>query len=245
MPQAVTARKTSNTITLKTPVFILIIVAIVIALIIGFLGGAATMYRGASSQIASAQGDAANWKRAYEDLSQSQDSPDSKSDSFEDTSTGKSSDSHGGSSSDSGNITKTKGETETNGTLDLTFNSMEEIASVPQEWNGTQPDLTPTDGTRFISVKVHIVNNGQQPVDLTCGYVVDIRAVNSSNQQYTPIDNLFKIPGNPECNADLQPGMGADMQYVFNVPQNAKMVGFGWRDVTDISTNNDYSTFRF
>lgn len=257
MPPTGPSRKGSSVVTLKTPVFVLMIIAIVVALVVGFISGAMTIYGNLADQItsaqdqitstqkqlSSAQDDASNWKKAYEDL-QTQDSSDADSS----DSTGSSESSGSGSSSDStasGNSTKAKGETETNGTLDMTFNSMEEIASVPQQWNGTQPDLTPAEGTRFISVKVHIVNNGKEPVDLTCGYVVDIRAVNSSDQQYTPIDNLFKIPGNPECNAELQPGLGADMQYVFNVPKDAKMVGFGWRDVTDFSVHNDYSTFRF
>lgn len=227
----------ASTVTLKTPMFVAILVAVII---MSFLAGLFLVGFIVEPELKEAQQASASWEskykkqKAYSDLlDKGMPSKSEESDSASSTGT------------DSSNANKLAGESETNGTLAMTFASYEEIPSVPQEWNGTQPALMPQAGTRFISVKVVLTNNGKAPVDVTCGYVVDIRAVNSSSQQYTPIDELYKIPGNPMCNAQLQPGMNENVNYVFNVPQDAKMVGFAWRDVTDISVDNQYSTFVF
>lgn len=150
-----------------------------------------------------------------------------------------------GSGTDSQNRNKLAGETETNGALSMTFKSMNEPGSVPQEWNGQQPNLTPSSGTKFLSIQVAVKNNSKEPIDLTCGYPLEIKAMNESDQLYTPIDDLFKIPGNPGCNDMLQPGITASISYVFNVPSDAKMIGFVWRDRTDLAAQNKYATFVF
>lgn len=39
--------------------------------------------------------------------------------------------------------------------------------------------------------------------------------------------------------------MNEIVNYAFNVPQDVQMVGFAWRDITDLSIDNQYSTFVF
>lgn len=194
-----------------------------------------------TQSITAAQQQASQWKKKYEDEQKLYDTLRSTlADNFDEQENSEEDpqqDSNG--SSDNAAI----GETQTNGTLEMTLKSVEEIASVPQVWNGQQPDLTPADGTKFISVNVDLTNNGKEPVDITCSYVVDIRLVNPDNQQYTPIDDLFKIPGNPECNAELQPGLTSSVNYVFNVPSDANIVGVLWRDVTDLWADTEYTAF--
>lgn len=132
-----------------------------------------------------------------------------------------------------------------NGGLAITLHSIEEPASVPQEWNGPQTPLTPQANAKFFAAHVTVKNDTTGPIDITCSYPLEIRAVNSKGQTYTPIDDLFKIPGNPMCNDQLQPGMTSEVDYVFEMPNDTKVVGIVWRDVTDLSANNEYSAFKF
>jgi hypothetical protein len=39
--------------------------------------------------------------------------------------------------------------------------------------------------------------------------------------------------------------MSAPITYVFNVPSEAEMIGFAWRDTTDFNTEAEYATFVF
>lgn len=136
------------------------------------------------------------------------------------------------------------GETSSNGSLTMKLNATSEPASVPQQWNGTQPDLTPAAGTKFFEADVTVTNNSKKPIDITCSAPLDIKAINDKNQQYSTIEDLFKIPGNPECNAQLQPGMASDVKYVFNMPSDTKIIALAWKDWTDFnSTSSDYSYF--
>lgn len=136
------------------------------------------------------------------------------------------------------------GETSSNGSLTMKLNATSEPANVPQQWNGTQPDLTPAAGTKFFEADVTVTNNSQKPIDITCSAPLDIKAVNDKNQQYSTIEDLFKIPGNPECNAQLQPGMASDVKYVFNMPSDTKIIALAWEDWTDFnSMPSDYSYF--
>ena len=91
----------------------------------------------------------------------------------------------------------------------------------------------PDADTKFWVVTVEVTNNTKKPLDITCGYPYEIVALNSDNQQYTPIDELYDVEGNPECNADLQPGTKTKVAYPFQVPLHAKMIGIAFRDVGD------------
>ena len=82
--------------------------------------------------------------------------------------------------------------------------------------------------------KVEVTNNTSSPMDITCSYPYEIVALNSKNQKYTPIKNLYQVEGNPECNAQLQPGLTSTVTYPFQVPLDAKMVAIAFRDVGDV-----------
>lgn len=101
--------------------------------------------------------------------------------------------------------------------------------------NGKFAPKNPDADTKFWVVTVEVTNNTKKPLDITCGYPYEIVALNSDNQQYTPIDDLYDVEGNPECNAGLQPGTKTKVTYPFQVPLNAKMVGIAFRDVGDLT----------
>lgn len=100
--------------------------------------------------------------------------------------------------------------------------------------NGSYAPQAPDANTKYWVVKVEVTNNTSSPMDITCSYPYEIAALNSKNQKYTPIKDLYKIEGNPECNAQLQPGLTSTVTYPFQVPLDAKMVALAFRDVGDL-----------
>lgn len=78
----------------------------------------------------------------------------------------------------------------------------------------------PDKGTKYWVANVEITNNAKAPIYLTCGLPLKIVAVNTEDQHYTPIDDLFNVEGNPDCITSLQPGLSSKMSYVFAVPSN-------------------------
>ena len=54
------------------------------------------------------------------------------------------------------------------------------------------------------------------------------------------MQNLYEIPGNPVCNANLQPGFSAPMSYIYEVPQDAEIQSFGFAD-SDVDAGADLS----
>jgi hypothetical protein len=95
--------------------------------------------------------------------------------------------------------------------------------------------LAPKAGAKFVSVKATVTNNAKSGMDLTCGYPIKIVVVNSKDQEYTPIEKLYNLQGNPECNDQLQPGFSAEMEWAFEVPANSEILGAAFWDVTDFS----------
>ena len=95
----------------------------------------------------------------------------------------------------------------------------------------TYEDVPAQSGGRYIVVNAVVTNNGKAPIDLTCSYPIDIKVFNSSSQVYSPIENLYKIKDNPECNAQLQPGFESNMTWAFLVPAKSTIVGAAFSEV--------------
>jgi hypothetical protein len=95
----------------------------------------------------------------------------------------------------------------------------------------TYEDVPAQSGGRYVVVKAVVTNNGKAPIDLTCSYPIDIKVFNSSSQVYSPIENIYKIKDNPECNAQLQPGFESNMTWAFLVPAKSTIVGAAFSEV--------------
>jgi len=108
----------------------------------------------------------------------------------------------------------------------------------------TYTDVKPDDGGKFLVVETSIKNTGKKSMDLTCGYPLDIKAGDTEDRAYDTIDSLYEYKGNPECNAQLQPGFKDKMTYVFMAPKDAELTGFVFRD-TNNDVYNDYTGVRF
>lgn len=94
---------------------------------------------------------------------------------------------------------------------------------------------SPQAGGKFVQVDTHIVNDAQVSMDLTCSLPVLTKLVDSRQRNFDPIDDLYKLRGNPECNKQLQPGFESDMTWVYEIPTSAVVAGFAFKDLTDMS----------
>jgi hypothetical protein len=82
-------------------------------------------------------------------------------------------------------------------------------------------------------------------IDLTCSLPVKTALVDSQQRNFDPIDDLYKLKGNSNCNDNLQPGFESDMTWVYRVPSSATAIGWGFQDITDLSTpRQDWTTVR-
>ncbi len=85
-----------------------------------------------------------------------------------------------------------------------------------------------------------ITNHAKTGLDLTCSYDVANKLINAEDQEYGSIDELYNYPGNPACNAALEPGSREKMIWVYRVPTGTHIVGWGFSDDTSL----DYASTR-
>ena len=129
-----------------------------------------------------------------------------------------------------------------NGGITLTVNAariattvdMNESNYRPGSGNETYTTTPAGDGAKFV-VQTHVVNNAKTSLDLTCSLPVNTKLVDDQERQFDPIDDLYKLKGNPECNDQLQPGFESDMTWLYRVPSTANVVGWAFQDLTDFA----------
>lgn len=96
-------------------------------------------------------------------------------------------------------------------------------------------DEVPADkGGRFVVVEAEIENIGKESMNLTCSWPVNIMAVDSEMREFDTVDDQYDIKGNPECNAQLQPGFSDTITYAFMVPEDAEVVGLYFQDTNSL-----------
>ena len=88
-------------------------------------------------------------------------------------------------------------------------------------------------GGRYVVVKTRLTNDAARGIDLTCSYEVDAKLLDAEDRQFDPIDSLYEVPGNPECNEMLQPGFKTTMTWVYLVSPGSDITTFAFVDVTD------------
>ncbi|WP_458113490.1 DUF4352 domain-containing protein [Arthrobacter sp. R1-13] len=98
-------------------------------------------------------------------------------------------------------------------------------------------------GGKYVIVEAMVTNNATAPIDLTCSYPIDFKVVNSSSQVYSPVQELYKIKGNPECNAQLQPGFESPMIWAFLVPAASTIDGATFREIDFEARGYQTSTY--
>lgn len=98
-------------------------------------------------------------------------------------------------------------------------------------------------GASYMVLTTQVTNNTKKGLDLTCGGPVQIKVFNDKEQEYSPVDDLYQIKGNPECNAQLDPGFSAPMTWAFLVPSNSEVIAAGFYNINDFNAVNRNPTF--
>lgn len=98
-------------------------------------------------------------------------------------------------------------------------------------------------GATYFVLTTQVTNNTKKGLDLTCGGPVQISIYNDKEQEYSPVDDLYQIKGNPECNSSLDPGFSAPMTWAFLVPAGSKMIAAGFYNINDTAAVNNDPTF--
>lgn len=99
--------------------------------------------------------------------------------------------------------------------------------------------LNARDGGEFIVLESEIENNSQRPMDLTCGLPIANSLFNIEEQAYTAINELYRIPDNPECNEQLQPGFTDNMNWVYEVPAGTELGYFEFSEINNVDMEGD------
>lgn len=106
-------------------------------------------------------------------------------------------------------------------------------------------EVTARDKGKFVVVETTVTNDTNRDMDLTCfhsGGYVDAVLQTEPEAIYHPIDSLYEIPGNPECNADLGSGFDSEMTWVFEVPEDREALSFNF--MTDTSDKSSAAFIR-
>ncbi|MFT8531729.1 hypothetical protein [Bifidobacterium aquikefiri] len=155
----------------------------------------------------------------------------------------------GESTADTNTSTGKVGDAEENTGIKMQLVSVSDAATINYDTcgdgcsNGVYAPKSPDSGTKYWLVNVVITNTGKQPIDISCSYPLSIKAINTESQQYSPIDSLYQVQGNPGCNADLQPGLTEKVTYPFVVPSSAHMIGIVWYGVDENATSTPANSY--
>jgi len=126
------------------------------------------------------------------------------------------------------------------GGLSLKLDKVTREDSITYEGD-TISDVTPdgdpvtvkaTDGGYYLVVGTEGRNGTKEPIDLTCGYPIDIAVFDAEGAKYSPIDGLAQIKGNPGCNDQTQPGQKFSEKFIFLMPEGAEPDQLVWASIS-------------
>ncbi|MFV2176739.1 HNH endonuclease signature motif containing protein [Actinomadura sp. LOL_016] len=88
-------------------------------------------------------------------------------------------------------------------------------------------------GAEYVSLVTRVLNDANVSIDLTCGYPIGNKLVDSRGREFDAIDELYKVVANPKCNDNLQPGFETGMTWIYRVPESVETRSFDFEDLTD------------
>ena len=142
------------------------------------------------------------------------------------------------SSEKSGDAAGSKGDAVDSDGIRLTVTDVEEGPSIDYLEEGKKAEyaaieaLDAVEGGKLVTVTTEVENTGTEAWDLTCGFSIQAELVDEQGRHFQPIDSLYRIPGNPECNEQTNPGFTKTMKWAFEVPDTAKGFKLGFSDPT-------------
>lgn len=106
------------------------------------------------------------------------------------------------------------GESVTYAGITLTVNKVEVLPSIPTN-DGSSLDAAA--GEQLVLVSTHFVNSGADLVDLSCAgpYGAYIQGWDDQEREMANLFETHRIPGNPECNAQLLSGQEHDWNFAY------------------------------
>ncbi|MGP9725514.1 hypothetical protein ACT3SZ_16045 [Corynebacterium sp. AOP40-9SA-29] len=96
-------------------------------------------------------------------------------------------------------------------------------------------DQAARDGGKYVVIETTVVNDTTGDMDLSCrstGSWVRVAMQVRDSSLYQPIDALYDIPGNPECNSNLGAGFDTDMTWVFLIPEDREPLTFKFKEAS-------------
>lgn len=96
---------------------------------------------------------------------------------------------------------------------------------------------------KYVVVETTVVNDTSSDMDLTCrstGGWVEATLQVKDGSVYQPIQELYEIPDNPECNSNLGPGFDTEMTWAFLVPDDREPSTFSFK--SDSAPNDEAPT---
>ncbi|PJN06191.1 hypothetical protein CG723_40705 [Streptomyces sp. CB01635] len=79
---------------------------------------------------------------------------------------------------------------------------------------------------KFVTVKTVVINEAKSSMDLTCDLPINNALIDDQGRRFDTVDDLYEVAGNPECNAQLQPGFKDEMLWVYRLPRDAKIASW-------------------
>ncbi|GHB88619.1 hypothetical protein GCM10010306_099640 [Streptomyces umbrinus] len=77
---------------------------------------------------------------------------------------------------------------------------------------------------KYVILESVVRNETKASMDLTCSLPIVNALIDDQDRRFDTIEDLDYVPGNPECNAQLQPGFKDEMKFVYRVPKDANIV---------------------
>ena len=139
-----------------------------------------------------------------------------------------------------------------NGGVTLTVTKVEIVETIPMNRTGYETGTElgkitherPEKGGKFLRVDTLVENTSKISMDLTCGWVIEAKALDSQKREFDSIADLYYLENNPGCNVGLQPGLKVDMSYVYLLPEDADATSFKFRHL-NMQAETEYTTVTF
>lgn len=140
-----------------------------------------------------------------------------------------------------------------NGGITLTVTKVEIAETIPMNRSGYAADdesakITherPEKGGKFLRVDTLVENTSNASIDLTCGWMIEAKAIDSKEREFDEIDDLSDLENNPQCDDGVQPGLKAHMSYVYLLPEDADATGFKLRELNDQAETETETEYTF
>lgn len=116
----------------------------------------------------------------------------------------------------------------------VTINAVRSATKIDTIENGT---VQAGDGARFVILDATVQNNAKTSMDLTCSYPIGNKLIDAEDREFDSIEDLYDIPGNPECNSQLQPGFSSEMTWIYRIPSDAEVVAWEFADYSDYTAD--------